>query len=245
MNTLPINPALLLRSLGGFSESHYLGLFRSVNRGEIAGVLRGLNATEIAFEGRSALALEAILAPLDAGVFPLVALELVADNSHAIDDLVDDLGESETSPLALAYCASLSLYANIASKGNEPCTAERAARALLFASKKLGALWGVEALKFHLWCFTLCSASSADRSRSICLAFAFLYHCDLLASLSAQLARQISSDSCAGLGSSLADQTVDDRFLRMLRQEFEANAGPDGKMSAAIQQAVAAVLGKD
>ncbi len=242
MNTDRINPALLLEALGGFSESHYLGLFRAVDRAEVAGVLRGLNATEIAFEGDAALALDVILAPLDTGIFPSVALRQVAANTNAIDDLLGELGESGMAPLTLAYCASLSLYADMVSEGNEPCAAERAAISLLSASKKLGTLWNVELLKFYLWCFTLRSAVDGEFPRAVCLAFSFLLFCDLLESVASQLVHQVSIGAAGGLDSSLAEQTVYERFVRVLRQEFQSARG---RVSVATQQAVAAVLGKD
>ena len=245
MNTDRINPASLLESLGGFSESHYLGLYRAVDRGEVAGVLRGLNATEIAFEGNSALALDVILSPLDTGIFPRVALRQVAGNTHAIDDLLGDRGESEMAPLTLAYCASLSLYANMASEGNEPCAAERAAISLLSASKKLGTLWDADLLKFYLWCFTLSSAVDAGCPRAVCLAFSFLLLCDLLECAASQLVHQVSVGAFGGLDSSLAEQTVCERFVRVLRQEFDSALGPNGRVLVATQQAVAAALGKD
>jgi|GEM_PF-6798108 len=244
MNTDRVNPALLLESLGGFSESHYLGLFRAVDRAEVAGVLRGLNATEIHFEGNAALALGVILAPLDTGIFPRVALEQVASNTYAIDDLVGDLGESEMAPLTLAYCASLSLYAHTVTKANPPCAPERAVRALLSAWKKLGPLWDADLLKFSLWCSTLRSVRDAWCHRPVCLALSFLLLCDLLESAASQLVHEVSV-SAPRRGPSLVEQTVDERFVRVLRREFESAVGPNGRVPVATQQAATAALGKD
>lgn len=245
MNQDRIGPAVLLESLGGFSEKHYLGLFRTVDRAEIAGLLRGLNATEIAFEGNSALALGAILAPLDTGAFPRSALEQVADNTYAIGDLVGDSGESEVAPLTLAYCASVSLYANIASNGTELCAVENAAKALLSASAKLGTPWDAELLKFCLWCSTLHPRSTMDTEfpQAVCLAVSFLLTCDLLGATASALVQQISAGASAGLGSSFVDQTLHEPFVRLLRRELDLAVGVNGRVPVAIQRTVAAMLG--
>ena len=247
MNQDRTDPAMILESLGGFSEKHFLGLFRAVDPAEVAGLLRGLNATEIAFEGSSALALGAILAPLDTGTFPRVSLEQVADNVYAIGDLAEVPGESEVAPLTLAYCASVSLYANIASKGTELCAVENAAKALLSASIKLGTLWDAELLKFCLWCSTLRPPSTMDTEfpRAVCLAVSFLLLCDLLGATASQLVHQVSAGASAGLGSSLVEQTLHEPFVRLLKREFELAVGVNGRVPVAIQRTVAATLGSD
>jgi hypothetical protein len=235
VSTAVLNPALLLEALGGFSESRYLSLFQGVNRSDLAKVLRGLNATEIAHEGSSALAMDVILAPLENGRFPRALVDKVAHNAHGADDC--SIG-AELTPLMLAYLASMSLYANMVTEENVLCSAEKAAGALYAISRDMGTLWGVELLRFYLWCFTLRTAKSAERSPFICIAFAFLLIADLLISTSTHLERLASLD-----GETLAEQAVNERFLGLLRREYLGTLGPDGTLSAAAQRAMDAVVG--
>ncbi len=244
MSHHPIAPASLLQSLGGFSEPHYLGLFRAVNRDEIEAMLRGLNATEIHFDGDSALALDAIFAPLDTGEFPRVSVDQVADNTHAIDDLVEESGKSDASPLALAYCASLALFAGTLATAPDICAAERAVRALMSTTDKLGPLWGVELLKFCIWCHAQRDAGSGHLLQAVYVILPFFAVCDLLVSTASTLARMVTAvGGGEGPVEPLAGLTADVRFVQALRQRFEATFGALGTVPQAANEAALALFG--
>jgi hypothetical protein len=232
MSGMPLNPALLLESLGGFSEPRYLSQFQGLDRGKLVAHLRGLNATEIACDGPESFAVDAILAPLGAGRFPRTDIEKVAENTFAVDDIAAKLP-----PLMLGYVASLSLYANMASECNCLAAADRAGKSLLMVSKVAGPFFGVELLKFYLWCFTLRSRRSAERSPLVCLTFSFFIIADLLAVMSWQVVSE------AKVGGNLAEAAIDDEFVVVLRKEYEQAFGPHGSLQAAIQRARVAILG--
>ncbi len=241
MSTGLTGPAALLESLGGFSESRYLSLFSALDREELATVLRGLNATEIAIEGKSFLVLDAILQPLDTGMFPRRALHQIAENTTCISDVMGD-----TSPLTLAYCASLLLYTIRAAE--EPtwiAAGENGFLALNTARLKLGSPWDTEMLKFCLWCLTRRHPEKIDGDHSwpscLYLAFCFLLFSDLFVSMAGVLIKQVAVDTG---GDSIAEASVDDRYIGMLRRDCEARLGEAGTVPTAISRAKAAMLAK-
>ncbi len=235
-----VSPALILDVFGGFSESEFLAMFRSVGAVEVQRLVRRANGTEIAIEGNRVVPFDEITAPLSSGRFPRAGLNDVAAAAYNAIFTVDRIPDSATQ----AYCAALSLYANIVSDARQLGATDWSAAMLYDAVGELGWYQGFQSAKFYLWCDTLHHGRSGvdgqENSRAICLIYAYLLAAHMFGDLGDTLVAQLSAIGDHPLG--VVGQSCSPELNSYLGRELKNILKAEGTLATGAREVLNAAF---
>ena len=235
-----VSPALILDAFGGFSESEFLAMFRTVDAIEVQRVVRRANATEIAIEGDQVVPLGQISAPLSSGRFPRTGLNHIASAAYNAIFTIDMIPD----PTTQAYCAALSLYSNIVSDARELGAADWSAAMLYDAVGELGWYQGFQSAKFYLWCETLHHGRSGvdgqEISKAICLIYAYLLVAHMFGDVGDTLIAQLSA--AGGHPHGVAGQSCSPELNNYLGRELKNILAAEGSLAAGAKDVLNATF---
>ncbi len=230
-----ISPRILLDAMGGFSESNYLSLFKSLDERRLEELIRSTTPEDWGQPGE--LTMRDFLAPLKDQAFPRKyhgkygwAMESALNTKEGISD-----------PLALSYCAIIQMYSEVhhISTGYEALP--RSCALLFEGLKPLGFYCRIESAKFLLWLHDLaCAPFYHDLDPRVILALhAFMLIGTCWADLGETCVAQIISVGW-GEESPIVQRSTSDEGNKMLAKALNDLAGRDGEVDRMLQKLLAA-----